>query len=450
MVSLKDSQSVGKATDIVSKSTMTDGDVLLSVQGVSKKFCRDLKRSLIYGVQDIAAEMVGLRDSCDSLRKREFWALDNVSLELRRGTALGLVGSNGSGKSTLLRIIAGLIKPDAGTIEIKGKVAPLIALGAGFNPILTGRENIYANMSILGLSKAEIDERFDDVVEFAEIGDAIDSPVQSYSSGMAARLGFACAVHTEPDILLIDEVLAVGDMRFRVKCYRRLSELRKSGTSFIMVAHNPHVILSMCDQSAYLNRGKLLIVGDTPSVITKYEEDLFLGDSENKKIDEESSGSLTLPEKLEGTSYGLDIMSLHWENSQGQKLKSLKTANSAALCVKCRSDSNLDDIFLTVIVRQAFGEGESVLNLSSEKDDCKLNISAGISQVLLKMPSCSLKAGRYVMKVYLSQKGHRILDVVESFYFTVENIPGMSQCLFHQPHDWLIRAASHEDDSRSL
>ncbi len=182
----------------------SNDEVVLSVEGVSKKFCRDLKRSLFYGVQDIAGELTGVRQKSDRLRNKEFWALDNVSFELRKGEALGLVGKNGSGKSTLLRIIAGLIKPDLGTVKVTGRVAPLIALGAGFNPILTGRENIYANMSILGLSTKEIDEKFDDVVEFAEIGEAIDAPVQTYSSGMAARLGFASAIHTEPDILLIE------------------------------------------------------------------------------------------------------------------------------------------------------------------------------------------------------------------------------------------------------
>ena len=222
-------------------------DVVLSVNGVSKKFCRDLKKSLMYGVQDIASELFGVRGSeNDNLRKKEFWALQDVSFELRRGEALGLIGKNGSGKSTLLRVIAGLIKPDKGTVEVIGRVAPLIALGAGFNPVLTGRENIYANMSILGLAKEEIDDRFDEVVEFAEIGEAIDSPVQTYSSGMAARLGFSCAIHTEPDILLIDEVLAVGDINFKQKCFRRLHELIQKGTSFILVCLNSQSILFGC------------------------------------------------------------------------------------------------------------------------------------------------------------------------------------------------------------
>ncbi len=175
---------IDKAISVQSEDT----EILISVDNVSKKFCRDLKQSLFYGVQDIATELIGGGRKSDTLRSKEFWALKDVSFQLRRGEALGLIGSNGAGKSTLLRIISGLIKPDTGCVKVRGRLAPLIALGAGFNPILTGRENIYANMSILGLSTKEIEERFQDVIDFSGIDDAIDAPVQTYSSGMAARL----------------------------------------------------------------------------------------------------------------------------------------------------------------------------------------------------------------------------------------------------------------------
>ncbi|MGH8614301.1 MAG: ABC transporter ATP-binding protein, partial [Gammaproteobacteria bacterium] len=173
-------------------------DVLVSVKNVSKKFSRSLRLSLAYGAHDILRELTGTPRCSSELRKAEFWALKDISFEVRRGAGVGLIGPNGSGKTTLLRLLSGLIKPDEGEIRILGRVAPLIALGAGFNPVLGGRENVYTNMAMLGLSHSEIEARFDDVLDFAEIGDAIDAPLQTYSSGMAARLGFACAIHTTP------------------------------------------------------------------------------------------------------------------------------------------------------------------------------------------------------------------------------------------------------------
>lgn len=279
-----------------------DSDVLIRVENVSKKFCRSLKRSLWYGVQDIAAEVIG-QGSSDKLRAGEFWALKDISFELRRGEALGLVGANGAGKTTLLRIISGLIKPDAGSLRIRGRVAPLIALGAGFNPILSGRENIYVNMAILGLTKAEIDQRFDEVVEFAEIGEAIDTPVQSYSSGMAARLGFACAIHTEPDILLIDEVLSVGDTRFQSKCYRKLDILRNRKVSIIMVSHNSEAILGVCHRAIYIEKGILKKDGYANIIISLYEEEISSNINQkdshiNGKIRFDNSDNIVLIQKL--------------------------------------------------------------------------------------------------------------------------------------------------------
>ena len=159
------------------------------------------------------------------LRDGEFWAVNDVSFELRRGECLGLIGHNGAGKTTLLKMLNGLIKPDAGSITIRGRVGALIALGAGFNPILTGRENIYINGSVLGLSKKEIDGKIDEIIDFAEIGEFIDSPVQNYSSGMSVRLGFSIASSLSPDVLILDEVLAVGDIGFVIKCLNRVRQL---------------------------------------------------------------------------------------------------------------------------------------------------------------------------------------------------------------------------------
>jgi lipopolysaccharide transport system ATP-binding protein len=199
--------------------SVVESEILVDVQHVSKKFCRDLKKSLWYGLKDVFTEMnpwqprsaaLPAAPSGNDLRPAEFWAVNDVSFQLRRGECLGLIGHNGAGKTTLLKMLNGLIKPDSGSITMRGRVGALIALGAGFNPILTGRENVYINGAILGLSKKEIDDQIDSIIDFAEIREFIDSPVQSYSSGMQVRLGFAVATAMKPDVLILDEVLAVG------------------------------------------------------------------------------------------------------------------------------------------------------------------------------------------------------------------------------------------------
>ena len=416
----------------ISESPADNSDIVLSVKGVSKKFCRDLKRSLFYGVQDIAGDLTGIRQKSDRLRTKEFWALDNISFQLKKGEALGLVGKNGSGKSTLLRIIAGLIKPDLGTVKVKGRVAPLIALGAGFNPILTGRENIYANMSILGLSTKEIDERFDDVVEFAEIGDAIDAPVQTYSSGMAARLGFASAIHTEPEILLIDEVLAVGDVKFRGKCIRRLAQLREKGTSFIFVSHNSMAILAVSTSAVYLHKGRTIAVGSPEAIIQKYEEDLF---TDGKST---VAGSISIPEKNPAESSGIDLLSIHFQDEEGNQIEELLTGKFANCLVGFKAHKNFQDISLRAEIKEIGGEGETVLFLSSYLDLQTFDIAPGIHKIKLTMPYVGLKPGIYTMNLNIRKSSNYIFDTIESFRFVVKGDAQTFKNAFYQPRTWTL------------
>lgn len=240
-------------------------ETLIKVENVSKKFCRNLKKSLWYGMKDLGNELLGRRHGGKGeLRPDEFWAVNDVSFELKRGECLGLIGRNGAGKTTLLRMLNGLIKPDKGRIEMRGRVGALIALGAGFNPILTGRENIYVNASVLGLTKKETDEKFDEIVEFAELGEFIDAPVQSYSSGMQVRLGFAvAAVLIQPDILLLDEVLAVGDMGFKIKCLNSVRQLMTK-TAVVFVSHSMQFVSQFCTRIVLMERGVLIC--DTLSI----------------------------------------------------------------------------------------------------------------------------------------------------------------------------------------
>lgn len=415
--------------DPITAIASENAEVVLSVDDVSKKFCRDLKRSLLYGVQDIATELVGGQRQGTALRSQEFWALKGVSFQLRQGEALGLVGSNGAGKSTLLRIISGLINPDTGSVRVRGRIAPLIALGAGFNPLLTGRENIYANMSILGLSTQEIEEQFQAVVDFAEISDAIDAPVQTYSSGMAARLGFACAVHIEPDILLIDEVLAVGDIKFKMKCHNRLAELREQGTAFILVSHNPYNILNVCNASVYLLQGQLVAAGPTETIIRQYEEDLCLSGTEA------ASGAIVLPEKPEVESLGLDIISLAFKDEQGSILETLMTGETAYFCVECRAHKPIENINLGIHISALSAGGDRVLSITSASDNERIEISPGRVELQMQMLYCCLIPGTYSANIYVKE-GVRSFDKFKSFRFTVKSNQNTSRCLFYQPRVW--------------
>jgi lipopolysaccharide transport system ATP-binding protein len=277
-------------------------DVLVKVDGVSKKFCKSLKRSLWYGMCDMAREMNPFASPRSSLlvpgsssepssknqeprttnhgqtdprlRRDEFWAVKKVSFELQRGECLGLIGHNGAGKSTLLKMLNGLIKPDQGRIEMHGRIGALIELGAGFNPILTGRENIYNKGAVLGFTKREVDKQFDEIVDFAEIEDFIDMPVQNYSSGMKVRLGFAVSAQMDPDVLIIDEVLAVGDIGFRIKCLNRINELLQTA-AVIFVSHSMPMVARSVSRILLMNHGRDIYQGTDVARGIEMYYDLF-------------------------------------------------------------------------------------------------------------------------------------------------------------------------------
>jgi lipopolysaccharide transport system ATP-binding protein len=206
--------------------------------------------------------------------ENNFWALKDVSFELKQGESLALVGANGAGKTTILKLLANITKPTSGSIDIDGKLSALIELGAGFHPDLTGRENIFLNGTILGLSRKQIADRFDEIVEFSELDRFIDTPVKRYSSGMVVRLGFAVASFVEPEILLVDEVLAVGDASFQQKCMGRIRSLIRNGTSIIFVSHNIYLIQAICNSALYLEHGQIKQFGRTKDIIDMYERDL--------------------------------------------------------------------------------------------------------------------------------------------------------------------------------
>lgn len=276
---------------------------LVIVENLSKKFCKDLKTSLWYGVKDLWSGVTGNKNE-RILRDKEFWAVKDISFTLRRGECLGLIGHNGAGKSTLLKILNGLINPDAGKVTIKGRVGALIELGAGFNPILSGRENIYNNGAILGFSRKEIDSKLNDIIAFAELEEFIDMPVQNYSSGMKVRLGFAVAAQMEPDVLIIDEVLAVGDLGFVLKCFKTIDTILPR-TAVIFVSHNMPMISRMCNQIILLENGQVKYQGEDVSKGIDFYYRKFLSNEESDVVFSDKSlyfkeAQIKMMEKSEG------------------------------------------------------------------------------------------------------------------------------------------------------
>lgn len=218
---------------------------------------------------------------------REFWALRNVSFEVEKGETIGIIGRNGSGKSTLLQLICGTLNPTTGTVKTQGRIAALLELGSGFNPEFSGRENVYLNGAILGLSKEEIDSRFDDIAAFADIGEFIEQPVKIYSSGMVMRLAFAVQAMVDPDILVVDEALAVGDEKFRRKCFARLEELRSGGTSILFVSHSGPQIMELCQRVLLLEHGMRLLYTQPLQAVRAYQKLIYAPEEEQKKLVQE-------------------------------------------------------------------------------------------------------------------------------------------------------------------
>ncbi len=245
-------------------------EISVRFQNVWKKFRRGERYDSLRDLIPAATRRLLSREKSVQLTSREFWALHDVSFQLRRGEAIGIIGPNGSGKSTTLKLLSRILKPDTGSVQVHGRMGALIELGAGFHPDLTGRENIYLNGTILGMKRAEIDKKFDSIVDFCELQDFLDTPVKRYSSGMYARLGFAVAAHLEPEVLIVDEVLSVGDYHFQEKCFSKMREFTSNGTTLVFVSHNLAAISSLCTTALLLNRGEPVFQGDVRTAISKY------------------------------------------------------------------------------------------------------------------------------------------------------------------------------------
>jgi lipopolysaccharide transport system ATP-binding protein len=362
-------------------------DVLIRCDKVGKTFCRDLKKSLWYGVKDCATDLFGGRSPIASaeLREGEFWANRDVSFELKRGECLGLIGKNGAGKTTLLKMLNGLIKPDTGTIEIHGRVGALIALGAGFDPVLSGRENIAVNATVLGLSKSQIKDRIDDIIDFAELREFIDTPVRNYSSGMQVRLGFAIATVVDPDVLILDEVLAVGDASFRHKCYNRVNKMIRQ-SAVILVSHSMDSISAVSSCVGMLRRGEFEFF---PSVVSGI-------DAYNKENDVQESNETD----------GGKVFAIYPPVLSAQlKILQEQVSYGARLDVEIHLDC-AEAVEDAVVSFTAVNKNEqSVMNWNTTRGTNSVNFPAGKSTLRFSIDPIVLHDGRYRWNIWISKRG---------------------------------------------
>jgi homopolymeric O-antigen transport system ATP-binding protein len=362
----------------------------IEVSQVSKRYCRSLKRSLWYGIRDIGNELSGRGQHADHLRPAEFWALDDISFAVERGESLGLVGHNGAGKTTLLKLINGLVKPSAGMITVRGSVRALIALGAGFNPVLTGRENIRVASAVLGFSEQETRDQFDAIVDFSELEEFIDTPVQSYSSGMVARLGFAVAVHTRPDILLVDEVLAVGDLSFAMKCYQKIGSFRAEGGAILLVSHNPYAIRRNCDRVLWLEGGRVREIGDVNDICDAYEVEMA----------EDAAPSLQ-QQVGDGT---LRVV-------QVESPAEITSGDGVSIRVVIECDRRIESPILQVSFTDA--GGQHVVVNDSLNDRVDVTLERGTNVFELDYPSLPLRPGVYTFNVAVSEESMTNLRLMD-------------------------------------
>jgi ABC-type polysaccharide/polyol phosphate transport system ATPase subunit len=320
----------------------------------------------------------------------EFWALKDVSFEIKEGSTFGIIGSNGSGKSTLLKCLAGILTPDKGSLHVNGRISALLELGAGFHPDLTGRENVFLNGAILGMTNKEVERNFDDIIEFAGLGQFIDTPVKNYSSGMVVRLGFAIATNVDPEILIIDEVLAVGDASFQQRCFEKIESFRKEGRTIILVSHGLSQITQLCSTAAWLERGDLKMVGSAYEVVSEYTG---VSHEARPKIDAEDIGERW------GTGEA-DITSVQLLNKQGQGVDGFETNKPAIIRISYSCPIPIKDAVFGIRITHL--HGTVVWGSNTKRRGIALPTLTGTGYIDLEIESLPLLEGTYDLTVAFS------------------------------------------------
>jgi lipopolysaccharide transport system ATP-binding protein len=368
-------------------------DIVARFEHVSKKYRLGLTRESLPSLLSRQIRRVFTPASRGQNSHRVHWALRDVSFDLQRGQCLALIGGNGAGKTTILKLLARITRPTSGAIEVHGRLAALIELGAGFHPDLTGRENIFLNGTILGLSRDYVRRHFDEIVAFSELESFIDTPIKRYSSGMAVRLGFSVAACIEPDILLVDEVLAVGDASFREKCLNRIQALLRRGTSIIFVSHNLYMVQAICQKAVYLRKGQVNYAGDTLSVIERYEQDLHVERTEKLERSESDAPSGGVP---------ADITGVQVSGSEQAIPGTLDGQEPAEIRIQYTAYAALPPLNLAVFLIRA--DGVTCAMLRSKLDQFQVEMQRGSGEVVLSLDRLQLATGTYFAEVELTNE----------------------------------------------
>ena len=322
-------------------------------------------------------------------RFEDFWALQNVSFEVPDGATFGVIGRNGSGKSTLLKCLVGILQPDRGSVRVRGRVAALLELGAGFHHELSGRENIFLNGAILGMTRKEIEAKFDDIVEFSGVGDFLDMPVKNYSSGMSVRLGFAVAINVDPEILIIDEVLAVGDEVFQQQCYEKIEDFRKDGRTIVFVSHGLSQVTQLCETVCWLDKGVIREIGPAYGVVSDYTG--------------EAHGAVTGGGEQEGERWGsgeVQIRGIEILDSQGRQTNQLRSGESYRICIGISSHAPMDDVVCGIRITHL--HGFNVWGTNTKRRNFRLPTLQGDQVITLEVPRLPILEGTYELTVALS------------------------------------------------
>ena len=371
-------------------------DIVLRFDQIWKKFRRGEQRhdSLRDLIPSLAKRMFK-PSRPEGLRDQEFWAIKDVSFQVERGEALGIIGPNGAGKSTALKLLSGILRPDRGRISVSGKLSALIEVGAGFHPDLTGRENIYLNGAILGMKRKEMDRKLDEIVDFSELSEFLDTPVKRYSSGMYARLGFSVAAHVDPDILLVDEVLSVGDWAFQRKCLDKMEAFVKKGVTIIFISHNLQAVANLCSRGLLLRKGSVVESGPTGQVVRRY-------------LSEAAS-----PARGDVRDRTIWIESVSVVDEKGKEADFLTAGDKVSVIINVRS--NVPEDALSVVIDFLDGNNQSVFNTSSERlGHGTFDVASGDSRTFHFDTILHLVGGSYFLKVEV--KKYRVERTYDSLF----------------------------------